>query len=171
MAFTKNTTDEQRFWSRVRKGPGCWNWQGSVVNGYGRFFLGSRLLGNRREMKTHRYSYELAKGKIPPEMLVRHSCDNPRCVNPDHLLLGTQQDNMTDKVQRGRQSRGERHGNAILSDEAVKEIRAAYGVAPGRRGRRPGKHISQAQLAKRFGVTQEAISAIVRNTRRSSHVG
>lgn len=77
---------------------GCWLWTGSFfANGYGRF----KEIGVTGQ-KAHRRSYEIHKGKIPEGMYVCHSCDNPPCVNPDHLWLGTNSDNMKDMVRKGR---------------------------------------------------------------------
>mgnify|MGYP001618256634 CR=1 FL=1 len=92
-----------RFWSKVDMNPHhCWEWLRSTDNhGYGQFSL------NRRPRKAHIVSYMLTKGEIPKGQKVRHTCDNPPCVNPDHLILGTQYDNVRDMVTRGR------HGNTI----------------------------------------------------------
>lgn len=91
---------EDVFWSRVNKdGPTqahmttrCWVWTGTSAGGYGRF----------DKMRAHRIAFMLANGLIPPGLLVRHKCDHPPCVNPDHLLLGTDMDNVRDAQQRGR---------------------------------------------------------------------
>jgi hypothetical protein len=94
-----------RFWSRVQipapcfdYSP-CWNWQGSLDrHGYGQFKLGFGL----SPLRAHRIAYEACKGEIPEGMHVLHSCDNPRCCNPDHLRVGTHADNMADREARGR---------------------------------------------------------------------
>ena len=79
---------------------GCWEWRGTrAVAGYGRI---SASMWGLRDRSTHRLSYELFYGPIPDGLLIRHKCDNPPCVNPDHLEPGTQQDNMDDMVARGR---------------------------------------------------------------------
>lgn len=91
---------EERFWSKVDlKGPDdCWEWQASKLpDGYGSFGVRSRVVD-----KAHRVSWVLKNGPIPDGMSVCHRCDNPPCVNPDHLFLGTQQDNMKDMVSKGR---------------------------------------------------------------------
>lgn len=86
-----------RFESSFTVTPGCWLWNRQLYpSGYGSFFAHGR---NRR---AHRFSYELYKGEIPEGLLVLHSCDTPRCVNPDHLRVGTDQDNTQDKISRGR---------------------------------------------------------------------
>lgn len=119
------------FWSRVDKnGPvhpiygSCWVWLGARLKGglpYGQF----------RDEKCHRISYRLLIGEIPDGLQVLHRCDNPSCVNPKHLFVGTPQDNMDDKIAKGRQgdsgtktpSNGSLNGNAKLSDAQVIEVR------------------------------------------------
>lgn len=91
-----------RFWAKVKRSPGqrCWLWQGGGHPfGYGQLHLG----GGSRHVLAHRYSWELAFGKVPRGRYVLHYCDNPKCVRPDHLFLGTQRDNVADMVQKGRQ--------------------------------------------------------------------
>lgn len=86
----------------VLKGDGCWEWSGCRTNGgYGRFGR-SRRLG---WILAHRMSWILAHGEIPPDMCVCHKCDNRICVKPDHLFLGTKQDNIKDCITKGRRSR------------------------------------------------------------------
>lgn len=128
-----------RFWQKVEKTEGCWNWKGAKhVKGYGAFRY------NNRMGRAHRASYEMFCGPIPDGMLVLHKCDNPSCVNPDHLFLGTNSDNMADKVAKGREAhvgvKGVAHPRAKLTEEQVTAIRvlsapithiaAAYGVSP-----------------------------------------
>lgn len=87
----------KRFWPRVNKTRGCWIWTGArIADGYGQIWL------NRKVIYTHRLSYELSFGKIPNGMNVLHDCDNPKCVRPSHLFLGTDLDNALDKASKGR---------------------------------------------------------------------
>lgn len=88
---------ERRFWSHVQKSDGCWLWTGARDDkGYG---IGS---GSSEHEWAHRYSFALAFGPIPGELSVLHRCDNPPCVRPDHLFLGTQKDNVIDMTRKGR---------------------------------------------------------------------
>lgn len=95
------------FWQKVtRSEHECWPWSGATHNkGYGNIGIDGRTT------TTHRLAYTLAVGPIPPGMQVLHRCDNPPCCNPAHLFIGTHLDNMRDKIQKGRQARGERHGS------------------------------------------------------------
>lgn len=92
---------------------------------------------------AHRVSYELHKGIIPEGLYVRHSCDNPACVNPEHLLLGTQKDNMKDMINRNRQSKGSKRFCAKLNEQQVIEIRNLYATG----------NYTYADLAKMYGLS------------------
>jgi hypothetical protein len=102
-----------RFWSLVDKQEsGCWMWKGATgPKGYGRF---NEYPVN---VSAHRFSWSLVNGPIPAGMFVCHRCDNPGCVNPDHLFLGTPKDNTQDMLSKQRQSRGENHGDKIRASE------------------------------------------------------
>jgi len=90
-----------RFFGLVKKGEGCWEWTGAKWRGYGSFH--SVIDGKRRTLKAHRVSVVLHRGaQIPDGMDVLHACDNPSCVNPDHLSVGTKFDNMRDAAAKGR---------------------------------------------------------------------
>src|SRR5688572_24439688 len=121
----------------VKKGPGCWIWQGATDGRYGE----ARL--NGKKQKTHRIAWTLVNGEIPEGMFALHRCDNPPCVNPDHLFLGTKKDNRADCLQKGRQARGEMNGSALLTADAVRAIRASS--------------LPHRELARMFGVVRSAI--------------
>jgi hypothetical protein len=124
---------------------GCWEWRGQRVHrGYGKVSI-----GENRQTYAHRAAWSLANGPIPRGMLIRHTCDNPPCVNPDHLLLGTHRDNMRDMVERERNQRGERHAFAVLTDAQVAEIRTA--VASGR---------LQKDVAEEYGINRAYVSEL-----------
>lgn len=134
---------------------GCWLWYGSLFgsNGYGRLQVKSK------SMAAHRYAWESHKGEIPPGMLVLHKCDNPGCVNPDHLFLGTHQDNSDDKVSKGRHSRGVKHSSAKVNPargEAVGRAKLKYTQVQ----KIQASLLPQRKLAQMYGVTQATISQI-----------
>jgi hypothetical protein len=121
----RNKTVEQRFWEKVdRQLEGCWRWlSGANKKGYGNFYCSAR----RRNVNAHRFAWELANGKrAPANLMVLHSCDHPWCVNPAHLSLGTNSDNLLDASRKGRIARGERNGGGgKLSEAEVLAIRAS----------------------------------------------
>jgi hypothetical protein len=144
-------TIEEKFHHYTDKSGDCWLWTAATYgNRYGAFYDGNRTLG------AHRYSYRLHKGPIPDGMLVCHSCDNPRCVNPDHLFLGTPKDNMADKERKGRGNypRGSTHHRAKLSDADVAEIRRLAGS------------MTQRAIAQKFAVTPSHISRLLSGHKR-----
>lgn len=91
--------DVETFWSKVTKTDGCWTFQ---TAGYGYANMVTHGPNNPRVVKAHRFSWTLHNGQVPPGLRVCHHCDNPPCVRPDHLFLGTDADNMRDKVAKGR---------------------------------------------------------------------
>lgn len=141
---------EQRFLHKVNKTASCWVWVGAKIGrGYGRI----KIDGNT--LYSHRVAYTLYKGLIPNDMHVLHSCDNPCCVRPDHLFLGTHQENMQDREikGRGRCGFGEKHGLAKLTEKQVLEIRAKYV---------PRKY-SMSKLSKEYKVVPSTVSHIINN--------
>lgn len=102
------TVSEERFWSKTIPEPnsGCWLWTAATTpRGYGVFHAGQ----GRGASRAHRIAYELTMGPVPDGLLVLHRCDNPSCVNPDHLYVGTHRDNADDREARSRSQIGDRH--------------------------------------------------------------
>lgn len=145
-------TTEERFWSFVDKQPtpdGCWIWKAGIgSHGYGSFRWGQE----KGHSTAHRYSFQLAHPNepIPEGVFVCHTCDNRRCVRPDHLWLGSAADNSRDASIKGRVARGERQYAAKLTEADVRAIRARYAIGG----------ISQQTLAIEYRVSQWTISAI-----------
>jgi len=144
---------EERFWEKVnvRDDDECWEWLATKnQDGYGTFSL------FKKDRKSHRVSWTLHYGDIPEGLCVCHHCDNPSCVNPNHLFLGTHRDNINDREKKGRNKlplcKGEDHGISKLKCDDVKKIRKLY---------KTGDY-SQSELGKLFGVSQTNISQIVR---------
>lgn len=162
MASTMRIVDiATHFWSKVEKTDNCWTWKGrrnTARGGYGMFDV------RRVTVRAHRFAYELVNGPIPAGFEVCHRCDDPRCVRPDHLFLGTRKENAADCQSKGRTSRGEGRYDAKLSDDTVREIRQLYATVPRQRNGRPyGRGpLSVRGLAQRFGVTPSAIHLAVR---------
>lgn len=141
-------TPEQRFWHRVRKASGCWSWRGAKDrDGYG-IFRGEH--NGRVYNKAHRFSYAIHRGEIG-KLHVLHRCDNPTCVNPEHLFLGTIADNMADKIAkgRGRVARGMDAGHAKLTEEEAIAIRGD-----------PRPHV---EIASDYGVAASTITSLKNN--------
>lgn len=152
---------QERFWAKVRRSEGCWEWTSARHTwGYGK----ARLDGH--DMTASRAAWILEHGPIPPGMWVLHKCDNPPCVRPDHLFLGTPADNSRDMVAKGRQAlgdrnsmrlypervpRGEGNGHAVLTEAMVRAIRAACAAGEPQRA-----------VGKRFGTSQRNVGRIAR---------
>lgn len=125
-----------------RLGTPCWIWKaGMTLGGYGVF-------GTKRTT-AHRYSYELYIGKIPKGMVVRHRCDNPPCVNPEHLIVGTCKDNTQDSIRRGRHSRGETSGAFVLTEREVLEISDLI-----------NKQMTDSSISRQYNVNRQTVSNI-----------
>ena len=135
-----------RWRHRVRKTDGCWFWTGAVDNsGYARVAFG---LGSKKRRGVHVVAWEMEnQRRVPDGMVVRHTCDQPLCVRPDHLVVGTQAQNIADRDARGKAPRGERNPAAKLTAHQVGEIR-----------RRP--HKRRASVAREFGVSESTIKQI-----------
>lgn len=138
------------FWDKVDKGLAgddtCWPWLGCTTRGYGRF--NAPYISDTR---AHRIAWLMANGKeIPSGMFVCHTCDNPSCCNPDHLFLGTHQENMDDKVSKGRQLVGSNHYKAKLNEKQVTEIMKLLNAG----------RLKQYEIAEMFEVNEDTISSI-----------
>lgn len=143
--WRRNETQEDRFWARVQKTDSCWEWTGPVRGkGYGAVRFDGRM------QSAHRVSWEMANGPIADGLHVLHRCDNPPCINPDHLFLGTQQDNTDDMLAKGRAARGVVNGRAKLTPVQVEEIREAHAS---------GRGVSD--LARHYGVARITVRKIV----------
>ena len=144
-----------RFWIKVnKKGEDeCWNWLGhKLPSGHGVFGI------YKKRTYAHRFSWELHFGKIPKGLYVCHKCDNGSCVNPKHLFIGTQKENMQDMSKKGRgihpeekRARGSKNGNSKLTEKEVKEIREKY---------IPFK-ITHKKLAQEYNVSEPTIKNIL----------
>jgi hypothetical protein len=133
---------------------GCIEWQGRAdQDGYATFYVS----GSRRQVHAHRVAWVLSRGPIAEDLFVCHSCDNRLCVNVAHLWLGTAGDNARDAAAKGRigHTRGTRHGNCKLCDDAVREIRARIAAGETRRS-----------LAHEFEVSEVLVSFIASRQRR-----
>ncbi len=144
----------ERFVSKVERGDGCWIWRGAhVSDGYGHF-----RVGPARVVRAHRFAYELWVGEIPEGLMVIHSCDVRDCVNPEHLRVGTNQDNMDDRNSRGRTQHHGRGGNfwptnrhSKLTPDLVRQLRADAATG-----------VSFRELGRRYGLDHKSAASIVR---------
>jgi hypothetical protein len=153
-------TPQEWFWDRVARGDGCWEWTlCRDRHGYGRV-----TIPGKRTHLAHRVAWMLTNGPPPPGLFVLHNCDNPPCVNPDHLRLGTQADNMHDMALRRRSGhltkphrilRGEGVGTSKLTQDSVDAIRVRYAAGG----------ISLSRLGSEYSVTKHCIWHVVRGRR------
>lgn len=181
-----NLTQEriETFWRMVEKTSTCWNWTGcKKPTGYG------QLRCNGKARAAHRISFTIHFGPIPFGGEILHKCDNPSCVNPDHLEIGTHADNMRQMSERGRAATGDDHGmrkypericrgeNHYAFGKPGRNLRPLYGDAHPNcklpdckvaeiRAKYTGKRGEQTKLAREYGVTQSMIYGIVRNRSR-----
>lgn len=126
----------------------CWEWEHAHDRlGYGQIRLGTIAC------RVHRVAWEAVYGLLPEGMEVCHSCDNPRCCNPDHLFDGSHQQNMKDASRKGRMNQGDKNGLAKLTEEQVRYIRLVYKPRHSKFG--------QGALARRLGVTQPLIHYVI----------
>jgi hypothetical protein len=147
---TRNRNSIRKKFERcVKKSEGCWLWTGGLNDkGYGRIKVSGEGAIIQR---AHQLSWILSGNEIPEGLFICHSCDNPACVNPSHLFVGTAKDNTTDAVKKGRMAFGERQGQHKLTGSDVVSIRLRY--IP--------RVCSQRKLAAEFGVHQHTIWAVL----------
>jgi hypothetical protein len=153
----KKKSVEERFWKYVNKDceNGCWHFTGSLSNNrYGKLGVNGKFIS------AHRFSYQLSYGEIPEGMHCCHKCDNPRCVNPDHLFIGTRSENMQDMLNknRGNKVKGSLHHSSKLTEDQVLSIKKR--IASGEK---------QCNIAKEFGIANCQITYI-KNGRNWKHV-
>ena len=158
---------QKRFWTKVQKSGenDCWIWKAATdKDGYGKFKIKTTTT------RANRVAYELAKGPIEDSLIILHSCDNPPCVNPNHLSIGTKADNHQDMVNKGRKKyffgdengarkhperlrRGEDHAMAKLNWEQVEHIRESVRL----------KRFTQRQLAEKYKISPATVCLIIKN--------
>lgn len=143
-----------RFEAKVRKTATCWEWTANLdKDGYGQIWVDKQ----RRRARAPRVAWELYIGPIPPKQCVLHHCDNPKCVRPSHLFLGSVCDNNQDRARKGRSAvniyplPGERNPHAKLTNRQAQEIRFKYQTG-----------LTQTALAAQYGLSQVAVSRVVR---------
>lgn len=152
MYYQRRKTADQRFDEKYTIEPsGCWVWKTGAA--FKQRHPDFRFDGGY--IKASHFSWQRAKGKLSEGEQVLHTCDNPRCVNVDHLFIGDHLANMQDKARKGRshRPRGERNGRARITRFVATEIRRLYAAGG----------ISQQKLADRFGLAQPTVSQIIRN--------
>ena len=143
----------ERFHAKYQKAePGCWEWTAALAGkGYGQI----KIPGTRRQAYAHRLSYQIHKGAIPAKTEVCHTCDNPKCVNPAHLFLGSRKENAQDAAQKGRVHISPIGHNGVLAVSQVKRIKEIFRL----------NLMSIAEVARAFDVSHTTISKIRRGLR------
>lgn len=145
---SQNPEFVQRFWAKARRGDGCWDWTAACTrNGYGKDSVPTGYRPNRT-VAAHRVAWIVINQRTTDGLHVLHTCDNCRCVNPDHLFLGTIADNAHDRSLKGRSCQGSRHPSAKLSEEQVRQIRALRGL------------VAPSAIARQFGMSVSSIRFI-----------
>ena len=143
-----------RLFARSKQEGECLVWTGARKRGgYGEIKI------NYRPASTHRIAWEVANGPIPKGLHVLHSCDNPPCIRHEHLFIGTNNDNIKDKLRKGRQPRGEKHCCAKLTEEQVVSLRMEYALGA----------ISQKAIGEKYGMSPSGVSLIISGKRRGGH--
>lgn len=139
--------EREAFWHHVDPGPTnvCWCWRGATNSkGYG------NLVHKRKHWHAHRLSYFIHNGQIPKGLHVLHHCDNPGCVNPSHLFVGTNDDNVADRQAKGRTQKGEQRPNRKLTENAAVLIRELYEYG-----------VTKTNLSRLFNVSSSSIHAVI----------
>jgi hypothetical protein len=147
---TFHGTPEERFWHYTKKGAEgeCWEWIGNKdKDGYGQMRDGKRMV------RPHRFSYEIHHGPIPNGLSVLHKCNNPTCVNPNHLYLGNHKQNMKDRKKAGNYYKNEKHPMCKFSNETVLAVRKEKG--------------KRSDIAKKYGISLSQVSNIRNEKQRS----
>lgn len=148
-ALDKRPISERLLEKIERKETGCWEWTaGMRSDGYGLIWFEGKA------QRAHRISYQTFKGPLKRTDVLCHKCDNRKCVNPDHIFIGTRADNVRDAASKDRMPYGNNHWNAVLSDAQIAMIRSIEGV-------------THTEIARQFGVAQSTISRIRAGVRRA----
>ena len=148
--------NKEKFYRKITYAGTCIEWQGYIDDdGYGSFQF--RYRGRKYKIRAHRACHLLCGHSLKPSDVLRHTCDNPRCVNPQHLRAGTHTDNVADRVGRGRSASGSKHGRAKLTPAKVRQIRRRY---------KKGELLTS--LADEYGIDRTTVKAVIdRRTWRS----